>query len=44
MLDSEINALLNEVCFMDAPFSVRLEMAAAVVRAATAGGDTYDEW
>lgn len=30
----EINDLLNRVCFMDAPFGTRAEIAAAVVKAA----------
>lgn len=30
----EINDLLNRVCFMDAPFETRLEIAETVVRTA----------
>lgn len=38
----EINDLLNRVCFMDAPFETRAEIAATVVRAAEAEAEAED--
>jgi len=41
-ISKDVEELLNEICFMSVPYETRVEMCAAVVRAAREGADNAD--